>query len=37
MKEGVSSRLLPQRASMLWAARGRGPSKPLSQILHSIL
>lgn len=27
MKEGVSSRLLSQGASMLWAARGRGTSK----------
>lgn len=29
MKEGVSSRLLPQGASMLWADRGRGTRKPL--------
>lgn len=35
MKEGVSSRLLPQGASMLWVARGRGTRKPLQQVCHS--
>lgn len=35
MKEGVSSRLLPQGASMLWADRGRGTRKPLQLVCQS--
>lgn len=35
MKEGVSSRLLPQGASMFWAARGRDTHKPLQQVCQT--